>query len=292
MALQKFKTHGKWILAGEHSVLRGCSALVFPVRSRYLDFRWEESDADLQVQIQSGNNDLQMAFWGVLEKALQQVSIKREQIRGTLFLESNIPVGAGMGASATLCVSLAKWFHSLGYVHEEEQYDFAKSLEDLFHGQSSGVDVAVALHHKPLLFKRPSSMVEFLPVWTPHIYLSYCGKRGVTADCIKKVEKFIEQNPKRGVELDQQMQKAVDLAKDSLIQVGNLDLLKSSIELAAQCFEEWGLLNQDLNSHMKELKNLGAIATKPTGSGDGGFVISLWSQKIETNQFSIPLIEA
>ena len=63
--MPKFKTHGKWILAGEHSVLRGCPALVFPVRSRFLEFEHIASKEPLSVKIESGGSDLEMAFWGV-----------------------------------------------------------------------------------------------------------------------------------------------------------------------------------------------------------------------------------
>ncbi|MCJ8277460.1 MAG: hypothetical protein MJK18_11515, partial [Bdellovibrionales bacterium] len=146
--MPSYKTHGKWILAGEHSVLRGCSALVFPVSTRFLEFEHIEGDQDLTVSIEAGGSDLEMAFWGVLEKALQQVGQSRSQLKGSLLMKSSIPVGAGMGASATLCVSLARWFTDLGFIKQDEQYDFSKSLEDLFHGQSSGVDVAVALNQK------------------------------------------------------------------------------------------------------------------------------------------------
>jgi mevalonate kinase len=29
---------------------------------------------------------------------------------------------------------------------------------------------------------------------------------------------------------------------------------------------------------MKEIEALGALAVKPTGSGDGGFILSLWKE--------------
>jgi mevalonate kinase len=212
LVLHRSRTHGKWILAGEHTVLRGGQALVFPVESRYLDFSFEPGD-ELRLNIQHQNTDLEMAFWGVLEKALQKLGLSRKQVSGQLSLKSNIPVGAGMGASATLCVSLAKWLTSLGHLAETEQYDFAKDLENLFHGQSSGVDVAVALRHEPLIFSVEGGFEPLTTNWKPHFYLSYCGKRGVTADCIRRVQDLIEQNPRLGDKLDRQMKQSVGLAR-------------------------------------------------------------------------------
>ena len=174
----KFRTHGKWILGGEHSVLRGGCALAFPTRHHYLDFEYKDSGQPLNLKIFHSTTDLEMAFWGVLEKAMQTLNLSRSQIYGDLRLSSNISVGAGMGASATLCVSLAKWFTELGHLPKEDQYEFAKSLENLFHGESSGVDVAVALKNQAIEFKKPNVIRPFKPLWNPSFYLSYCGKRG------------------------------------------------------------------------------------------------------------------
>ncbi len=272
----KFRTHGKWILAGEHAVLRGGTALVFPVASRYLDFEFEEGP-ELKLEIHHKNTDLEMAFWGVMEKALQSLNLSRDQVKGRLKLTSNIPVGAGMGASATLCVSLAKWLTALGYLQEADQFPFSKNLEDLFHGESSGVDVAVALNNKGLSFRKPGVMEVFDQQWQPHFYLSYCGKRGVTSDCITRVQKLLSEKPELGEDIDQRMQKAVGLARQALLKPGSVSMLKDSIDLACDCFDSWGLLSQDLDDHMQHLREMGAIACKPTGSGDGGFVLSLWN---------------
>lgn len=286
-----FRTHGKWILAGEHAVLRGGTALVFPVASRYLDFEFEPG-AELKLDIQHKNTDLEMAFWGVLEKALQNLNLSRKDVAGTLTLKSNIPVGAGMGASATLCVSLAKWLTRLGHLEESKQYEFSKNLENLFHGESSGVDVAVALNHQALEFRKPDHMKSFSPAWEPKFYLSYCGKRGVTSDCIKRVQSLLETNPRLGEDIDERMQKAVGMAQEALMTQNHLPLLKDSIDLASDCFNSWGLISKTLQDHMSYLKDKGAIASKPTGSGDGGFVLSLWKNDPDPSLTEKTLIKA
>ena len=53
--------------------------------------------------------------------------------------------------------------------------------------------------------------------------------------------------------------------------------LAHAINLANHCFFQWVLVSERLQQHMQMLKHNGAIAVKPTGSGGGGFVLSLWN---------------
>lgn len=276
------KSFGKWILAGEHAVLRGVPALVFPIQSRNLELNYSRGEGPLELRLVGDHGkDLQLLVWGVLEKACEIKKISRADLKGTLLLESSIPVGAGMGASAALCVALTRWLGYLGFVPENEYYEFARNLENLFHGESSGVDIAVALSGEGLRFVRDGERTPLTAVWKPRWFISYSGKRGVTVDAVNKVKDLILHNPTLGEELDQQMAKAVELAESSLKMDARegLPVLAKSIELAATCFEQWGLNDGAPSVHLQWLKNHGALAVKPTGSGGGGYVLSLWDHE-------------
>ena len=80
------------------------------------------------------------------------------------------------------------------------------------------------------------------------------------------------------------MSKSVELAYLALTSTDKTEfdrqhLLKEAIELAYQCFKDWCLTDDALNAHILELKSFGAVACKPTGSGSGGYVLSLWSKE-------------
>lgn len=272
-------THGKWILVGEHAVIRGAPAVVFPFADRSLKLSYTLNKDPLHSEFYGPRGEeLRLLFWGVLEHAFARLDVDRRDLRGLFRIESDLPIGGGLGASAALCVAVGRFCASQGWVRETELYDFSRSLENLFHGQSSGVDIAVVLKGKPLRFQR-GEFTDVNLAWTPEIYLSYCGSRGVTAECVERVGRLKISNPKLSERLDTQMADAVKLCEQALsTPKGDVEELARAMDLARQCFEEWGLVKGDLETHMDFLKSKGAKAVKPTGSGAGGHVLSLWDK--------------
>lgn len=271
---------GKWILAGEHAVLRGCAALVFPLYAKSLKLRFFRNDEPLTAEFSGEHGgELRLLFWGVIERALSAIDRPRDGVRGRIEIESSIPIGAGLGASAALCVAVTRWLAWSGWLADSDLYEFARQLENLFHGESSGVDIAVALSGKGLHFERAGFRADVEPSWQPMWYLSYSGKRGVTSECVARVKALWETDPALARTLDHEMALAVQEAERALAasnESWGFELLATSIERARVCFERWGLAGGEAGSHIRDLLKSGAVAAKPTGSGDGGFVLSLW----------------
>lgn len=271
---------GKWILAGEHAVLRGSPALVFPVVGKSLRLSYLEEGEGIHVEFSGDNgNELRLLFWGVIEKAIELTGQKRESIRGSFFIHNNIPVGAGLGASAALCVALGRWFHWKDLVPEASLQEFCRQLENLFHGESSGVDIAVALSGKGLHYERSGVRYSLEPKWQPLWYISYSGKRGVTSECIDKVKNLWKRDSTLGEIIDRDMREAVVMAEKALQRptaTEGFDELAEAINKARSCFEHWDLSGGQVAAHIEMLLHHGAYAVKPTGSGDGGYVLSLW----------------
>jgi len=277
---------GKWILAGEHAVLRGCPALVFPVRGRRLNLRFEPTDRPLTARFFGEHGEeMHLLFWGVFEKGLHLLNLNRDDFTGQISIENSIPVGAGLGASAALCSAVARWFVASELIASADAQEFARQLENLFHGESSGVDIAVALRGRGLRFVRGGDISEVEIGWQPKWYLSFSGKRGVTSECVSRVKNLWATAPEAAQKIDDDMRTAVELAQRALAQTSSetgLKPLAESIELAGSCFERWGLVSSDLKRHISRLRESGAIAVKPTGSGEGGYVLSLYQQEPQT----------
>jgi mevalonate kinase len=207
--------------------------------------------------------------------------VRRSEITGEVHLHSTLPVGAGLGASAALSVAVTRWLQNLKVVANDEEQDFARQLENLFHGESSGVDVAVALSGQPLRYVRGEVPEVFKPNWSPRCYVSYSGKRGVTLECVQKVKSLIAAQPLIGEAIDQDMRRAVHAAEQALRLPGKegFTALREAFDLGLGCFEKWGLNQGSPDQHLRWLREVGASAVKPTGSGNGGYILSLWEQE-------------
>ncbi len=157
-------SYGKWILCGEHAVLRNHSALVFPIYSKKLNLYYEPEDKPLNVRSEGNFSEhYRFLFLSIYHKALDMLNIK--SLRGEIHLSGNLPVGSGLGASASVSVILGKWFKFLGFIKTEELFSFCKGLEDVFHGESSGAD-----------FDRESFLSEF-GMFVDEVFVNACEEK-------------------------------------------------------------------------------------------------------------------
>ena len=286
------RSFGKWILSGEHTVLRGGEAVLFPLKQFYFEVSYKEIpdssqklSNDLCVRLSSAfQEEYHSPYIHAIKTALKLV--EKNNIKGQFELDCTIPFSAGLGSSAAFCLSLLKIFMQLGWIPEEDILKLSLELEHEFHGTSSGADIQVIYHEKPIVFKNFNNIEVLKPQWDPHFYLYDTGVRATTQQCIQKVNEFIKNNSVRAKELDQQMKQSVALCIQALSQdqkQGEL-FLKKAMDQALECFTEWELCEGKVLEWIRKLKQQGALAVKPTGSGGGGFLVSLWKKTPKENE--------
>lgn len=266
----KLATHGKCILTGEHAVIRGMPAVVIPLKSRSLSLEWGD--------VVPHNSDLQKHFEKTLQVALEKINKKTNF---SFRVSSDIPSRAGLGSSAALSVAITRFLEceKLASFSKEDQFRFALELENIFHGTSSGIDVAAVLSESPIRFQK--GRAEPIGNWQPNLFLSDTGLRSATKACVEKVVAL------KRPDLDDQMGDASSKAMNAFHEKNNSNLALA-IKGARDVFAGWNLIPDSVKKQEEELYELGALAVKPTGSGDGGFLLSLWDKPpISKNLFSI-----
>lgn len=278
----KTTTHAKWILAGEHAVTRGHAALVFPFFNNSLTITYKKQASSIDVTYTGKyGTELRKLFWQLLEYSLDLLKNKDLKLHGYLLLSNTIPPGTGLGASAALAIAITRWLAAQNFIASAAIYSFAKQLEELLHGNSSGVDIIGVAAESGQYFKQ-GHITPIKQNWQPYWYLSYCGQTAKTYDCVMKVQHLWKTDNFKAIELDNLMQNSVAKAYSALESCNvapALNLLAEAVNQAGDCFRQWGLVNASLHEHMQLLLNYGAIAVKPTGSGEGGYVLSLWSNQ-------------
>lgn len=272
--------HAKCIISGEHTVIRGGPALVMPIQSKQLLLSYYPGNQPLKVDAYSASADTFLQyFWNTLEKGLDFLHRPLSSISGEMYLANNIEMGSGIGFSAAICVVLTRWLIWEHWLKAKKMLHFSRQLECLFHGNSSGLDIVGAMAHDIVHFtKTDIHTVSYR--WQPKLYLSYSGIHKNTKASVDKVNTFTKHEPMLARQIDQEMQESVLMIEEAL-KLGErhgMPKLISAIEHANHCFQAWGLVTPELQTYMDDLKHRGAIATKPTGAGQGGYVLSLWLQ--------------
>lgn len=157
MILDSKKYPAKVLLFGEYSIIKDGSALAFPLTA--FSGNWA-FDVDI-------NND-NLRSWADYITRIQQTSKVDFQIdtqrfindlSNGLYFDSDIPMGYGVGSSGALCAALYdKYSQKAAKLIPNNDTILTlkrifQTLENFFHGSSSGIDPLICYINQPLLLK-------------------------------------------------------------------------------------------------------------------------------------------
>lgn len=275
------KVPGKWVLAGEHTVLKGGVAIAFPHPEFSLEFSYTPGGEKLVVTPDMASQPVQ----DLIRVAQATFSEEFRFPSGQIEIKSSIPFGAGLGSSAALSVALSRWLltEKYGSYDNTQVIELARTMENRFHGKSSGMDVSVVAIEKPIRFSmREGARILDLPK-LPVFRFTDTGLRASTKDCVEQVEKFRAESKDGAREQDLTMQEAAQEVLNGFSVFpsdtkAGLDLIASGMSKSRKVFDDWGLNPKAAQEIMHRLQGEGALTSRLTGAGRGGFIVSLWSE--------------
>lgn len=269
---------GKAIITGEHAAVYGAHAVAIPLHQMRFRFQMNQKatryGAQPDIHLKLAGHEGSPRLKAVVLRAMELLNIEPFSLDAET--HSTLPIGAGLGSSATLCVAVLRALSAAkGQALPEAQLAaYANELEKSFHGNPSGLDAAVVAFEKPVLFAK-GQKIEVLtvaPDFHPEFVLIDSNIRASTLSMIRIAEPYF--TGPNGAENIARFDRLSLLAHDALA--------KGLSSQLADCMNECGFLLADagvvptnISEMIAKTKKLGAIAAKSTGAGGGGVIIGL-----------------
>ncbi len=168
------KSYGKLILAGEHAVIYGAPAVIFPIdkfcevkiTNRAVNSPVNNIDkaTALSMLVKNNAEDKHQIVSYVVNKFFQEYKINPPN-NLEITIASHIPIGRGFGSSAAvitaLVKSLSKFFLKNIDGYEQKLLKFCVFCENLIHKKSSGADIYACWFGKLIYFQNKNGKTQY-----------------------------------------------------------------------------------------------------------------------------------
>lgn len=208
------------------------------------------------------------------------------EIISSAVIESNIPVGSGLGSSAALSVALARCI-----VDENKVFGLAKQFEDEFHAGSSGIDVFTSasgglcrLHSKTIFEKLPFGMLDKLRKYKYSI-IDTNERRKASQVKSKISPEDLNQFLVEAVNISKEFEDFLELSVCSLYQL--VCLFNRAHSALVKLKVSTPLIDKIAIKLQETFKN--DLGIKITGAGGGGCLLLVHSENIKESHISTVL---
>ena len=273
------EAHAKLILIGEHSVVYGEPAMAIPVQLRMHVTLTENQygqiiqDADLRQRLELMEDN----FEGIRQLILRLLDkFKSPKMPFSLEIDSNIPRGRGLGASAALATAITKAFFDFfdQELSQNELLSFVNFSETIMHGRASGIDAATVNSEQAIYFVKGQS-IEKLDIEVPGLLVvGDSGIHGLTSQAISTVRQKIKENKQ---EAEENIARLGDLTRQAkkILQSSKIYGLGPILNSAQDILQDLGVSHPKLDELIETARSAGALGAKLTGSGLGGVIVAL-----------------
>ncbi len=276
----------KLILLGEHAVVYGQPALAIPfsgLKVRCVIEPWingltgtlhikaRELQLNQPLQVLPEDNFLRKA----VELVLVELGVSQTPTC-KLTVYSDIPISAGLGASAAIAVATMRALSAfLGHPLEKETLNrLAFETERLMHGNPSGIDNTVIVYDQPILFRK-GELIEFVyPSKNLHFLIADSGIKKATADTVAYLAQQRKRNP-QFIEAALAEIGRIALFGRKAFEQGDLSALGDAMNANQALLAQLDLSCEALEKLIVAARQAGALGAKLTGGGKGGNMLAL-----------------
>ena len=289
---------GKLVLFGEHAVVYGRPAVAASLGcglgatveandgGATLSIpRWGKSGLRVRLVEDRGIEAVARAF----RIALEVVGLDAESpVHVTL--AGRLPLGVGLGSSAAFAVSVLRGLadYQGADLSLEDLIEGAQAVEEVFHGNPSGMDHTVVTHGGCLRFQRTEMPVfraiecaEPIPV-----VIASTPRQGTTREAVDRLRRRYEAQPKIHDRLFDTMGEIAEAGIEALA-AGDIEALGRLFDLNHGCLNACGVSSVHNERMVHLAREAGALGAKLTGAGFGGAVVAITPDRGEAVEMAL-----
>ena len=275
---------GKVILFGEHFVVYGVKAILCSINKRVTVTAEKTSERKISINSKIGKLELEpdkpiseinsplKPFYYLANKAVEN---KDTGIH--IQIDSEIPLGAGLGSSSACCVAgAAAIFKLFGNISREEVLKRAIEAERTIFENTSGADCTVCTYGGIMEYDKNKGFkkIEYEPNF--QLVIINSNIEHSTQSMVSKVKEFENKNKEEFSKLSNLESKLVeDVLK--LVKENKIQEIGQKMNQNQEYLENIGISNKELTKMIK-IGQESSFGAKITGSGGGGCIFALTNE--------------
>nr|AIF18091.1 mevalonate kinase (MVK, mvaK1) [uncultured marine thaumarchaeote KM3_81_E07] len=271
---------GKIILFGEHFVVHGTKAILaaidkrVTVTSTFTENKTIKVNSQLgtiEVPISSSHEEVKSEFRPFIYLANKIINSEQNASGLEITIDSDIPIGVGLGSSSACCVAAAASISELfNELSSEEILKMSIEAEKTIFPDTSGADCTVCTYGGMIGYPNIEKIDNTFDL---NLLIANSMIPHNTKNSVEKVNKFKENDEERFSQLCDLENGLID---EVVVAMKNNDATTFGLKMSEnqKYLEEIQVSNDTLRDMISSLKEI-SLGTKITGAGDGGCIIAL-----------------
>ena len=277
----KASSPGKVILFGEHFVVYGIKAVLCAINKR-ITVTAEKVDGN-KISIKSDIGNLKLDSNKLISEInsplkpfyyLADKMIKNQNTGIDIKVESDIPLGVGLGSSSACCVAGAAAISRLFKdTTKKEILEMAIEAEKTIFENTSGADCTVCTYGGIMEYDKKNGFTKIESQPNFHLVIANSNTEHSTKSIVARVIEFKEKNEDEFSRLCNNESRLVeDVLK--LLKINNVKELGKKIAENQKYLETIGVSNNKLRDMIQVGQKI-SFGAKITGAGGGGCIFAL-----------------